>query len=42
MANLKSKVQTTGKKAAIEGRDSRWYNQVTNRAESLMSRLENI
>ena len=30
------------KKAAIEGRDSRWYNQVTNRAERLMSRLENI
>ena len=28
--------------AAIEGRDSRWYNQVTNRAERLMSRLENI
>ena len=30
------------KEAAIEGRDSRWYNQVTNRAERLMSRLENI
>ena len=28
--------------AAVEGRDSRWYNQVTNRAERLMSRLENI
>ena len=28
--------------AAIEGRDSRWHNQVTNRAERLMSRLENI
>lgn len=26
--------------AAVEGRDSRWYNQVTNRAERLMSRLE--
>ena len=30
------------KKAAIEGRDSRWHKQVTNRAERLMSRLENI
>ncbi|SVC37338.1 uncharacterized protein METZ01_LOCUS290192 [marine metagenome] len=30
------------KEAALEGRDSRWYNQVTNRAERLMSRLENI
>ena len=29
-------------KAAIEGRDSRWYKQVTNRAERLMSRLENV
>ena len=28
--------------ASIEGRDSRWYNQVTNRAKRLMSRLENI
>ena len=28
------------KEAAIEGRDSRWYKQVTNRAERLMSRLE--
>jgi lysozyme len=27
-------------KAAVEGRDSRWYNQVTNRAERLMRRLE--
>ena len=26
--------------AAIEGRDSRWYKQVTNRAERLMGRLE--
>ena len=25
-----------------EGRDSRWYNQVTNRAERLMSRLEEV
>ena len=30
------------KKAAKEGRDSRWYKQVTNRAERLMTRLENI
>lgn len=28
--------------AAVEGRDSLWYNQVTNRAERLMSRLENV
>lgn len=30
------------KVAAAEGRDSLWYRQVTNRAERLMSRLENI
>jgi len=30
------------KTAAVEGRDSRWYKQVTNRAERLMSRLENV
>lgn len=30
------------KEAAKEGRDSRWYNQVTNRAERLMKRLENV
>lgn len=29
-------------KAAIEGRDSRWHKQVTNRAERLMLRLENV
>jgi lysozyme len=28
--------------AAKEGRDSRWYNQVTNRAERLMIRLEHL
>jgi len=28
--------------AAVEGRDSRWYQQVTNRAERLMKRLENV
>ena len=30
------------KEAAEEGRDSRWYRQVTNRAERLMTRLENV
>ena len=30
------------KEAAMEGRDSRWYKQVTNRAERLMLRLETI
>lgn len=30
------------KEAAKEGRDSRWYDQVKNRAERLMSRLENL
>ena len=30
------------KQAAIEGRDSKWYTQVTNRAERLMSRLEKV
>lgn len=30
------------KQAAIEGRDSRWHKQVTNRAERLMVRLENV
>src|SRR6056300_1771214 len=30
------------KEAAKEGRDSRWYKQVTNRAERLMKRLEEI
>ena len=28
--------------AAVEGRDSRWYKQVTNRAERLMERLEAV
>ena len=28
--------------AATEGRDSRWYDQVGNRAERLMTRLENV
>ena len=28
--------------ASIEGRDSLWYRQVTNRAERLMQRLENV
>ena len=30
------------KTAAVEGRDSRWYHQVGNRAERLMTRLENV
>ena len=30
------------KEAAMEGRDSRWYNQVGARAERLMVRLENV
>ena len=30
------------KEAAKEGRDSRWYKQVTNRAERLMARLEKL
>jgi hypothetical protein len=30
------------KRAGVEGRDSRWYRQVTNRAERLMSRMENV
>ena len=30
------------KQAAVEGRDSKWYNQVTNRAERLMERLESV
>ena len=30
------------KEAAKEGRDSKWYKQVTNRAERLMRRLEDI
>ena len=30
------------KQAAVEGRDSQWHRQVTNRAERLMVRLENV
>lgn len=30
------------KTAAVEGRDSLWYRQVTNRAERLMSRMEEV
>ena len=30
------------KRAAVEGRDSLWYRQVTNRAERLMVRLEQV
>jgi len=28
--------------AAVEGRDSRWYRQVGQRAERLMVRMENV
>ena len=34
--------QHNWKQAAAEGRDSLWYRQVTNRAERLMTRLENV
>ena len=30
------------KRAGTEGRDSKWYRQVTNRAERLMERLESV
>lgn len=30
------------KEAAVEGRDSLWYRQVTNRAERLMGRMEQV
>ena len=30
------------KRAGAEGRDSKWYRQVTNRAERLMKRLESV
>jgi lysozyme len=30
------------KNAAVQGRDSKWYRQVGNRAERLMTRLENV
>ena len=30
------------KRAAVEGRDSLWHRQVTNRAERLMVRMENV
>ena len=40
MKNMLS--QGKWKEAAAEGRDSLWYRQVTNRAERLMRRLENL
>jgi GH24 family phage-related lysozyme (muramidase) len=40
MQNMLS--QSKWKEAAVEGRDSLWYKQVTNRAERLMTRLENV
>ena len=30
------------KEAAVEGRDSLWHKQTPNRAERLMSRMENV
>ena len=35
-------LESDWKTAAAEGRDSLWYKQVTNRAERLMGRLENV
>ena len=35
-------VEGDWKTAAVEGRDSRWHKQVTNRAERLMERLESV
>ena len=35
-------LETDWKEAAKEGRDSLWYKQVGNRAERLMTRLENV
>ena len=41
--NFKKAIESNDwKQAAVEGRDSRWYNQVTNRAERLMTMLEEI
>ena len=41
--NFKSAIERNDwKQAAVEGRDSRWYNQVTNRAERLMTMLEEV
>ena len=34
--------QNDWKRAAVEGRDSQWYRQVTKRAERLMLRMENV
>jgi GH24 family phage-related lysozyme (muramidase) len=38
----KALMQNDWKTAAMEGRDSLWYRQVTNRAERLMNRLESV
>jgi hypothetical protein len=41
--NFKKAIESNDwKQAAVEGRDSRWYNQVTNRAERLMTMLEEV
>ena len=34
--------QEDWERAAFEGRNSKWYTQVTNRAERLMTRMENV
>ena len=38
----KAILESDWKTAAVEGRDSRWHKQVTNRAERLMKRLEEV
>ena len=41
--NFKAAIERNDwKEAAKEGRDSRWYNQVTNRAERLVERMANL
>ncbi len=35
-------IESDWETAAVEGRDSRWHKQVTNRAERLMERLESV
>jgi len=42
MSNWKDILKEDWKEAAKEGRDSRWHKQVTNRAERLMTRLEQV
>ena len=41
--NFKAALERSNWKiAAFEGRNSKWYRQVTNRAERLMTRMENV